>query len=83
MSNKSSISGKYLCRIFSPQGNKKGAKMNDDVLLLILRELKALRLEVIAMRKDKHGKPCQTEKEPKKDLTLERLKSFNINIGRN
>lgn len=24
MSNKSSISGKYLCRIFSPQGNKKG-----------------------------------------------------------
>lgn len=24
MSNKSSISGKYLGRIFSPQGNKKG-----------------------------------------------------------
>lgn len=52
--------------------------MNDEILLLILRELKALRLEVTAMRNDKHGKPYRTEKKPKNDLTLEILKSINL-----
>lgn len=36
MSNKSSISGKYLGRIFSPQGNKKGddkAARYDEMIL--------------------------------------------------
>lgn len=36
MSNKSSVSGKYLGRIFSPQGNKKGddkAARYDDMIL--------------------------------------------------
>lgn len=36
MSNKSSVSGKYLGRIFSPQGNKKGDDKEaryDDMIL--------------------------------------------------
>jgi len=36
MSNKSSVSGKYLGRIFSPQGNKKGddkeARYDESIL---------------------------------------------------
>lgn len=43
MSNKSSISGKYLGRIFSPQGNKKG---NDKVAryddMILSKQRKAL-----------------------------------------
>lgn len=42
MSNKSSISGKYLCRIFSPQGNKKGDDKTaryDDMILCKQRKV--------------------------------------------
>lgn len=36
--------------------------MNDDILMLIYRELKALRLEVIAMRSELRSKESSTKK---------------------